>query len=602
MQTQELPARDYLAHLRRHPTPEIIDDECLAALASIEAQYGDTISHGAGLEVRIGEDARYVDYIMNIDEQNLPGIDSLWYEIDYSEFRKANETGGKISPCLFANTSDGKSCDAAYWDALLPPFLGETRANNLRAAFDRVIEKLPEGAYIKQIGTMTGRGEITIMRLVIMFPIWEAIPDGLAAIGWQGDTTALRSALAPWRETQTIAVNIDLGEKGVLPKIGVEVFSHWRHPLLVDKFITHLETTGLCLKSKGDALRRWIRIRPDGDPFIQPLIAYFKLNYKNGKIAEAKAYLEQSPYIHHHYFDAYERPTRLDMELKSGESVLPADDVLALLSECAENRVRHVRLYGGETYEHMKRVLEACRESGIKAEVVLSANAGRQRLAQIIGAGADSFLVEIKALTEKDAGVAALSLFRELKFPFVRVKWFLHAGNAGELSEIVRRVEELGAAELVITGFCADEEARDIPSRAVLEQAAKFIKDCKAYDNDENENGMKLSVDTCFSPLRAVLGGEDPTKNPNRGIDCGCEAGRSFCAVRADGKFSPCLRLSEAGEKGTLVEYWKESRTLQGLREAKPNAGCKACVYVRRCRPCPAVREKIMGCLPSGHA
>ncbi len=35
-------------------------------------------------------------------------------------------------------------------------------------------------------------------------------------------------------------------------------------------------------------------------------MAYFKLNYKDGKIIEAKAYLEQSPYIHHHYFDAYE--------------------------------------------------------------------------------------------------------------------------------------------------------------------------------------------------------------------------------------------------------------------------------------------------------
>ena len=49
MKIQELPARAYLAHLRRHPVPELMDEECLAALANVEAQFGDTITHGAGL-------------------------------------------------------------------------------------------------------------------------------------------------------------------------------------------------------------------------------------------------------------------------------------------------------------------------------------------------------------------------------------------------------------------------------------------------------------------------------------------------------------------------------------------------------------------------
>ena len=178
---------------------------------------------------------------------------------------------------------------------------------------------LPEKAFIKQIGTMTSRGELDIMRLVIMFPSWESIFPGLTAIGWQGDTAELASALQPWKESQKIAVNIDLGADGVLPKIGIEVFSRWRHPLIVDKFIMRLEDAGLCLPEKGEALRRWIRLRPDADPFRQTLINYFKLNYKDGKITEAKAYLEQTPYINHHYFDAYEFPGRVDFYLRDGE-------------------------------------------------------------------------------------------------------------------------------------------------------------------------------------------------------------------------------------------------------------------------------------------
>ena len=72
MKVQELPVKDWLAHLRRNPIPEIMDDACLDALRSVEAQYGEEISHGAGLEVRLGNEARYVDYIMNIDADTLP--------------------------------------------------------------------------------------------------------------------------------------------------------------------------------------------------------------------------------------------------------------------------------------------------------------------------------------------------------------------------------------------------------------------------------------------------------------------------------------------------------------------------------------------------
>ena len=273
MEEKELAVKNWLAHLRRHPMPEIVSAECMAALSSVEAQYGETESYGAGLEVRLGNPAAYVDYIMNIDEENIPKVKALWYEIDYEEFSRAAATGKRIEPCLFANV--GEEDYRTFWDDVLPAFLGEERAKRLRAPLDRVTGRLPEKAFIKQIGTMTSRGELDIMRLVISFPSWESIFPGLTAIGWQGDTAELASALEPWKESQRIAVNIDLGADGVLPKIGIEVFSRWRHPLIVDKFIMRLEDAGLCLPEKGEALRRWIRFRPDADPFRQTLLNYF---------------------------------------------------------------------------------------------------------------------------------------------------------------------------------------------------------------------------------------------------------------------------------------------------------------------------------------
>ena len=320
MKIQELPARAYLAHLRRHPVPELMDEECLAALANVEAQFGDTITHGAGLEVRLGNPARFVDYIMCVDQDYVPGIQCIWYEIDYADYLR----GGEISPCLFINTSDYKEEKAdepehtaaeddnvqrqekpfvppmgkKFWDSVLPPFAGEKRAARLRGQLDRVLAALPPNATIKQIGTMSPRGELDILRLVVIFHQWESIFAWLRDVGWPGDTGAMEQALLPWKEAQGFAVNIDLSESGLLEKTGLEVFGRWRHPLLVDKFIERLEDAGLCLPSKGAALRRWIRILPDGDPFIQTLVTYFKLNYAKGRVTEAKAYLEQSPYIH----------------------------------------------------------------------------------------------------------------------------------------------------------------------------------------------------------------------------------------------------------------------------------------------------------------
>ena len=624
MEEKELAVKNWLAHLRRHPMPEIVSEECMAALSSVEAQYGETESYGAGLEVRLGNPAAYVDYIMNIDEENIPKVKALWYEIDYEEFSRAAATGKRIEPCLFANV--GEEDYRTFWDDVLPPFLGEERAKRLRAPLDRVTERLPEKAFIKQIGTMTSRGELDIMRLVISFPSWESIFPGLTAIGWQGDTAELASALEPWKESQRIAVNIDLGADGVLPKIGIEVFSRWRHPLIVDKFIMRLEDAGLCLPEKGEALRRWIRFRPDADPFRQTLINYFKLNYKDGKITEAKAYLEQTPYINHHYFDAYEFPGRVDFYLRDGERELSADSALLLLDQCGQHRLRRTRVMGVEGSAEVDRLLGVCRENSIRAEVALAEPVSREALEKMIAAGADSFLMDM----EEETGWAAnAETLRALGFAGFRLRWFMHRGNAQDLPRVIRCAGETGAQELIITGMkpCSAGLRRETPDRGQIIAAAEIIN---AWQKENLRNGeainepqdgdaanepqdvvpavapgtnetagtdaksrMELTVESCFSPLRAVMGGVDEKRNGNRGIGRGCEAGSYFVAVLADGSFTPCPYLDARETYGFISEYWEHSPLLKKIRKQNGHEGCP---YARRCLPCFAVIREACDC------
>jgi len=531
MKIQEQPVNNFLAHLKRHPVPELISDECMEALGSIQRQYGDVISHGAGLEVRLGNPERYVDYIMNIDDDKIPDVQSLWYEIDYAEFKKAHLTGSQICPCLFANTP--KKHDALC-DNLLLPFLGEERTKKLKPALEKLLSQLPEGAVVKQVGTMTSRKELDIMRLVIIFEDWDYVTTGLADIGWQGDISAVKASLSEWIDTGKVAVNIDLGEHGVLSKIGFEVFPSYKNPILAELFINRLEELGLCLKSKGDALRRWMRINPDCNPFIQTRVNYYKLNYKDGKISEAKAYLEQSPYRFHTYFDYYDRPERLDIELKNDKHFLPAEKVQSLLKEFVQERGKIVRLFGTAGYDSLDQILEVCRSLGLESIVEPYADKNR---------------------------------------------WVMDNTNYTELSAVLEEAEKNGVKKIIIA-----ESRKDVPDFDHIKEAAEVIKNWK-------EKKTEVEVETCFSRLRAYLGGEDPKKNDNRSIERGCEAGRSFFAVRSDGSFVPCLELSGAGEFDTIAHYWEGSQALKKLRQrTMRDEKCNSCPYKRRCLPCPAVR------------
>lgn len=542
MEIKELTVDKWIDHLKKHPVPELMDEECVSALENVRAEYGSTVSHGAGLEVRLSEEARYVDYIMNIDTKEIPHAESLWYELDYAAFRDAKK---EIIPCLFANVSPDE--DGSYKsirDEMLPVMMGEQRTELLKKAFDDVVSRLPKGAHIKQVGSMSSRGELDIMRLVIAFPSWEMIPEGLSRIGWPGDTKALQEALAPWRETGMAAVNIDLGENGVLPKIGMETSSRWRQPILVDKFIDRLENAGLCIPSKGQALRRWIRLRPQGDPFIQTLIAYFKLAYKDGRITEAKAYLEQSPYIHHHYFEGYESPVRLDVRLADGTKEIPYEKAAFLITKAAENGVTTLHLYGTHNKKLLQKVMHLCDEKKIAAKIVIPDPEG-----------ADS-QYNMNTL----------------------VKWELENGNIEELSRTAKKAEELGIKEFTI---CSGEPC----SREELERAAGFVEE---WQRDEKHE-MSVAADPCFSQLKAFMGGEDPKQNPNRGIESGCMAGRAFFAVRPDGSFTPCLKSEEKGVKNkTIKVYWEELAA--DLPDSHTDS-CEGCHYRRRCRPCPAKKE-----------
>ena len=253
------------------------------------------------------------------------------------------------------------------------------------------------------------------------------------------------------------------------------------------------------------------------------------------------------------------------------------------LYDCVENNIRRVHFSGDVgNYEHIDRLLSKCKEAGIIATFELSGKITLKQLQDMIAAGASEFIADIEN--------SALKILQELNFADVRAKFFVDGENFRDLEQITKLAESLGVKELIITGMKPHDVKKSAPSREALEQTANFIN-----DYEKNPAQMKLSVELCFSVLKAFMGGEDPKKNLNRGINRSCTAGRNHFCITSTGNFSPCKFIPD--EVATsIADYWEKSPTLKNFRALEKNHKeiCKACCYKRRCLPCPAF--KIQNC------
>ena len=288
-------SRALIAHLRNHALPELIDNECLAAFDNIKAQYGEMHTYLGFIEVRLGNPARHVDYSLLNESENIPLPSLLWYEFDYKQF----SSGKKIEPVYFFSFYGGLDLDnyKKAFDKYLPSFLGEEMDRKIREPLIELTKKLPDSVYIRHIGSMSSRGKFDSVRITVFVPKRENLSKTLEKIGWNGDISALWKDIEPLHKKDYISFDFDLGENGISDKIGVEISFVGSKVAIIDKCITELEQKGLCLKSKGDAIRSWIRIPHDEDPRIITSLEHFKLNFLGEHIIEAKAYLQQRPYI-----------------------------------------------------------------------------------------------------------------------------------------------------------------------------------------------------------------------------------------------------------------------------------------------------------------
>lgn len=262
--------------------------------------------------------------------------------------------------------------------------------------------------------------------------------------------------------------------------------------------------------------------------------------------------------------------------------------------------IKHIELSGGETlcYPHLYDLIKLARKIGLETNIAISGwNFTESCIKRLVQAGLTNIFVsmngpseEINQLTRDgyQYALSALQLLQANGFQNVYINWVMHQSNADSLPDMLQIARKYSVRAIVILAPkpTCKHEMRTLPSFQQMQKVAQIIRNAPP--------GMIL-VESCFSPLLAMVRDTKLLGNLNIGRSMGCGAGQNLLAVNVDGQFSPCRHLDYFESWDTLEDYWTKSPTLQKIRslENQKREPCLSCKYSNYCRHCLAINSKL---------
>lgn len=284
-----------------------------------------------------------------------------------------------------------------------------------------------------------------------------------------------------------------------------------------------------------------------------------------------------------------------------GGKDFPVELAVKYIREAGEMGVEHIELSGGETlcYPHLAELVTESRKNGIVPNIAVSGwHFDENVLSELMNAGIGGIFVSINAPTaEQNAitrdgfeyGIRALELLSKKGFEEVYINWVMHRSNADTLPGMITLAEQYNPKGIIIMTPKPDSAhtLRSLPTLEQMERTKQIIR--------LNKSRVKLYVESCFSPLLALLGENRLWGNMNIGIGRGCSAGLISISINVDGLFSPCRHLDYFEQFDSIHAYWEQSKVLKEIRSLALNTSknCSHCSLNDFCRPCLAVNSKL---------
>ncbi len=285
----------------------------------------------------------------------------------------------------------------------------------------------------------------------------------------------------------------------------------------------------------------------------------------------------------------------------TGGRDIDKDTAIFWIKEGARFGVKEVMLSGGETmcYPYIYDVVAAARKYCGGANVALSGyNFIQETYEKLISAGVTGIYVSLNGSTKEinaisrdgfELAINALELLNKNHYFNTTINWVMHSTNADDFINIVKLAEKYNVANLTIMAVKPDSNKalKTIPSKEQMESVKTIIKNYKGK--------TRIFVESCFSPMLALVCDTRLFGNFNVGKNKGCGAGRTAFSVSVEGKLSPCRHLEYYEDFDTLQEYWEKSEIQKKIRMLEDNKKepCKSCKYTEYCRHCLAINSKI---------
>ena len=282
--------------------------------------------------------------------------------------------------------------------------------------------------------------------------------------------------------------------------------------------------------------------------------------------------------------------------LTGGKNIDP-DVAVYWLQEAGKHGVKYVMLSGGETlcYPYLFDIIKAAKIHCGYPNVALSGVGFTQNvLDRMIEAGVHEICIslngskrQINELTRDgyDFAIQALELLERNGFNRTTINWVMHSNNSDDFENILDIAERYKVSSIDVIGLKPDANNQmiTIPSNKQIHHMREIIR--------KYNGGVKISIETCYSPMLAYACDTALFGNLNNGPGIGCMAGRNAFSVNVDGKLSPCRHLEFFEDCKTLEEYWCGSEVLKAIRKMEDNKKepCSTCYLSEHCRPCLAI-------------
>ena len=239
----------------------------------------------------------------DVDQPGLQNIRNIWLEFDSAAAIDVDDAYALAgAPSLFWGTeltadTERESLQVLFQE--MAKFHGEIVVPTY--LYD-VVRMLPEGAVLFQAGMMVSRQQ-PVVRLCVNKVNGDDTLKWLAGIGWPGDMkelTALFDVLRP--VVDTVAVDIDVTDSGIQPKLGLECYLSWANMDAAqwEPLLDMLVTLKLSRSDKAEGILAFpgngltLKDNVIGDAVYSHYgmnIHHIKLVVVGAQIEEAKAYL-----------------------------------------------------------------------------------------------------------------------------------------------------------------------------------------------------------------------------------------------------------------------------------------------------------------------